>query len=205
MTRVPSGARTTSGLWLQAGTATFCRTYGPAGVSETAATTWELVPHWPRSQWFANSAANIQYSRVPLLLLSSRTEPPQDDVDLLSLVPPWNAQAGPQAVSAAGRKSRYPQPGAIALLTPCGRVVHPASQTQRPAVHTPFRLQSPSELHGTLPTVPAADRPQQIRAAVVAAPASRDRDDDAAVVGIWQGRGQRGQGRVPFPPALPLP
>ena len=78
--------------------ATFWRMNGPVGVRETAATTRELVPHAPRSQWFANSAANIQNSLVPLLLLSSMTDPPQDDVDWLSFTPPWNAQAGPHAV-----------------------------------------------------------------------------------------------------------
>jgi len=65
-----------------------------------------LVPHAPRSQWFENSAANIQNSLVPLLLLRSMTDPPQDEVDWLSLTPPWKAQAGPHDVWLAGRKSR---------------------------------------------------------------------------------------------------
>ena len=49
-TTVPSAVRIAAGLWLHAGTATFCRTKGPAGVVETAATTWEFVPQFPRSQ-----------------------------------------------------------------------------------------------------------------------------------------------------------
>ena len=73
-----------------------------------AGATWLLVPHWPSLQWWANSEANIQYSDsfpVPDLGIS-RTEPPHDDVDMLSFTPPWNAHAGPQTVSVAGRRSR---------------------------------------------------------------------------------------------------
>ena len=90
--------------------------YGPAGVELTAATTWLLVPQFPKSQWFANSLANIHYSValasvvlvVPVLCVegSAKTEPPHDEVDWLILDPPWKAHAGPHKVSAAGRMSR---------------------------------------------------------------------------------------------------